>query len=70
MAGTLSDPRDGSDFAARAAEPRTGTFGELIAYMSSTRKWWLTPIIITLVAIGGLVLLSSTAAAPFIYTLF
>jgi len=30
----------------------------------------LTPIILTLLVVGGFVILGSTAAAPFIYTLF
>ena len=35
-----------------------------------TRKWWLLPIVVVLLALGGLMLLSGTAVAPFIYTLF
>ena len=34
------------------------------------KKWWLTPIILTLLLIGVLVVLSGTAVAPFIYTLW
>jgi hypothetical protein len=70
MSWTPTTSHGGSTFAAQAEERRYGTLAELVAYMRSTRKWWLTPIIATLVLIGGLVLLSSTAAAPFIYTLF
>ena len=36
----------------------------------TNKKWWLGPIVLALLALGGLLLLTSTAAAPFIYTLF
>jgi hypothetical protein len=44
--------------------------GELWAMVSTTKKYWLVPIIVVLLALGLLVVLSGTAAAPFIYTLF
>ena len=44
---------------------------ELFAYMSARKKWWLFPVIIVLVAIGGLLVLAQgSAIAPFIYTVF
>lgn len=43
---------------------------ELLAFLLNNKKWWLTPIIVVFLLIGVLVLLSGTAAAPFIYTLF
>ena len=33
-----------------------------------TQKWWLGPIVLLL--LGGLIALSGTVAAPFVYTLF
>jgi hypothetical protein len=44
--------------------------GELIEFLKTNKKWWLAPIIMALLALGTLLLLSTTAAAPFIYTLF
>lgn len=44
--------------------------GELWAFMRQNKKYWLMPIILVLLLLGVLVFLSSTAAAPFIYTLF
>ena len=38
--------------------------------LSNNKKWWLLPILIILLLFGALMLLSGTAAAPFIYTLF
>ena len=44
---------------------------ELALYMSARRKWWLAPVIATLVVVGGLLALAQgSAMAPFIYTAF
>ena len=44
--------------------------GEFWYFLRNNKKWWLLPIVTILVLFGVLVLLSGTAAAPFIYTLF
>ena len=55
----------------RAAKTRSGSFaGEVWSFLRENRKWWLLPLIVVLVLVGTLVVLSSTAVAPFIYTLF
>lgn len=44
---------------------------ELWAYMGARKKWWLLPIFIVLIGVGGLVILvQGSAVAPFIYTIF
>lgn len=44
---------------------------ELWNFLRVRKKFWLTPIILMLLLLGGLVVLSSgSAVAPFIYTLF
>ena len=44
---------------------------ELMAYMTARRKWWLAPVILVLVVVGGLLVLAQgSALAPFIYTVF
>ena len=44
---------------------------ELAAYMSARKKWWLAPVIVVLLAVGGLlVLVQGSAIAPFIYSVF
>ena len=44
---------------------------ELWAFMQTRKKFWLLPIIITLLLLGGLLILAQgSAVAPFIYTLF
>ncbi len=40
-------------------------------FLSVRKKYWLFPIILTLVIFGGLIVLTQgSAVAPFIYTLF
>ncbi|MBA2591074.1 MAG: DUF5989 family protein [Pseudomonadota bacterium] len=44
---------------------------ELWAYMRTRRKYWLIPILVVMVILGGLIVLAhGSAVAPFIYTLF
>jgi glucose-6-phosphate-specific signal transduction histidine kinase len=44
---------------------------ELALYMSARRKWWLAPVLATLVVVGSLLALAQGSAfAPFIYTVF
>jgi len=50
--------------------PQTGIIREFWDFLRYNKKWWLTPIVLVLLLVGVLVLLSGTAAAPFIYTLF
>jgi hypothetical protein len=38
--------------------------------LKQNRKYWLIPIVLILLLVGALIILGSTAAAPFIYTLF
>ena len=58
------------DFVAQAAEARTSLAGEFWAFLKDNKKWWLAPIVISILGLGALVFLGGTAAAPFIYTLF
>lgn len=64
------DPPAGEDFARQASAPRPGFLAELWTFLREDKRWWLTPIVVLLVLLGVLVLLSGTAMAPFIYTLF
>jgi hypothetical protein len=59
-----------SGFAAEAAKERTGIVAEFWHFLRDNKKWWLAPIVVSVLLLGGLVLLGGTAAAPFIYTLF
>jgi len=44
---------------------------ELFAYMAARKKFWLLPLLLLLLAVGGLIMLAKgSAIAPFIYTIF
>ena len=43
---------------------------ELWHFLRQTKKWWLFPVLVTLLLLGMVMWMSSTAAGPFIYTLF
>ena len=44
---------------------------ELWRYMRERKKFWLLPILVVMVVLGGLIVLAQgSAVAPFIYTLF
>jgi Family of unknown function (DUF5989) len=44
---------------------------ELIEFMLARKKYWLIPVVVLMVLIGGLIVLTKgSAVAPFIYTMF
>ena len=44
---------------------------ELWRFMSTRKKYWLIPVLFTMILLGGLVVLTQgSVIAPFIYTLF
>ena len=45
-------------------------FRELVLFIRHNKKWYLIPIVISILLLGVLIALGSTGAAPFIYTLF
>lgn len=49
-----------------------GFWSEFFDFIKHNRKWWLTPLIVALIFIGGLLFLAGqhSVLAPFIYTLF
>ena len=50
---------------------RVSMLREFWDFLKVRKKWWLTPIVLMALLLGGLILLTqSTAVAPFIYTLF
>lgn len=47
------------------------TFSQLIKFMRVYKKFWLAPVILGVVLLGGLLIAAqSTAIAPFIYAIF
>ncbi len=57
-------------FTEQAEQGQQGMLGEYWKWLCHNKKWWLTPIVLTLLLVGFLVILSGTAIAPMIYTLF
>jgi hypothetical protein len=65
-------PRDPEqlEFLSQARLRRPGLASELWRLLRENKKWWLTPIVLALLVLGVFAMLGSSAAAPFIYTLF
>ncbi len=53
-----------------AGERRMSLIAEFWDFLKHNKKWWLLPILVVLLGLGGLIILSGTAVAPFLYTLF
>jgi hypothetical protein len=65
------DPKQDVDQKLLADGANTGIVQEFWDFMKANKMWWMGPIIIVALLLLGLVVLgSSSAAAPFIYTLF
>jgi hypothetical protein len=44
---------------------------EMFRFLGNRKKYWLMPVAVVMVVLGGLVILSQgSVVAPFIYTLF
>jgi hypothetical protein len=49
---------------------RMGIVKEFLLFCKENQAYWIVPIVIVLLLLAVLVVLGSTGAAPFIYTLF
>jgi len=47
-----------------------GLVSEFVEFLGENKKFWMIPLLISLLALGALIMLGGTTAAPFIYTLF
>lgn len=70
MSKPMKDAKQSAFEKAAAETNRGGFLGELWGFLKTNKKWWLLPLLLTLLVFGLLVLLSGTGLAPFIYTLF
>jgi hypothetical protein len=59
-----------TEFEMSGEQKDIGLFGELVAMLKQNKKYWLIPLLIILLLFGALIALGSSAAAPFVYTLF
>jgi Family of unknown function (DUF5989) len=56
---------------ARGMSTNLHTARELLRFVWRGKSWWLTPIVVVLLLLTGVVVvLEGSALAPFIYTLF
>jgi len=67
----MPDPKQDEFERAAAENHRGGILSELWGFIKQNKKWWLLPLLVTLMVLGLLIFLSSSSGlAPFIYTLF
>ena len=59
-----------AEFEQAGQEEQLSIVGEFWLFITENKKWWLIPVLLVFLFIGVLVVLGSTGAAPFIYTLF
>ena len=64
------DAPEPSEFEDLGREQEPGLLREIWTFIKEEKLWWMSPIIIALLLVGILIALTTTGAAPFIYTLF
>lgn len=67
------DPETGSRkkvFEELGQEKNLSLAQEFRLFITESKKWWLIPILLVCALMGLLIVLGSTGAAPFLYTLF
>lgn len=66
----MTDSNEKNEFEKAGDDQPLTLVQEFMLFVVENKKWWLIPILLSFALIGLLVVLSSTGAAPFIYTLF
>ncbi len=66
----MSQEEQQTEFEKAGQEEQLSLVQELFLFVAENKKWWLVPILVVLGLVGVLMVLGSTGAAPFIYTLF
>ena len=64
------DAPESSEFEDLSREQEPSLLREIWTFIKEEKLWWMSPIIIALLLVGILIALTTTGAAPFIYTLF
>jgi hypothetical protein len=59
-----------TEFEKAGEEPPLSLGMEFLLFLRDNKKWWLLPILLVFTLMGLLAMLTTTGAAPFIYTLF
>ncbi len=61
---------DRGRFVDHSRAARRSLAGEFVDFLRYNRKWWLVPIVVCLALLSVIIVVGSSPAAPFIYTLF
>ena len=75
---TRPDADSGKQIASQNEEARAllreganaGLLGELLHFLRLSGKWWLAPVVLSLLLLATILVLGSTGVAPLIYALF
>lgn len=59
-----------NEFADGNEGDQMGLVAEFIEFLKYNKKYWMIPLLLSLLGLGALILAGGSAAAPFIYTLF
>lgn len=59
-----------TEFEKLGEEEQLSLIQEFYYFVTENKKWWLIPILGVFAVVGLLLVLGSTGAAPFIYTIF
>jgi Family of unknown function (DUF5989) len=59
-----------SEFSRAASERPNSFISEFWQFVRHNKKWWLTPIIVTLLLVSVLIFLAGAGGGPLIYSLF
>jgi hypothetical protein len=63
-------PTPDNEFEKASQQKEGNLLSEFMGFLKQNKKFWLLPLILVMLALAALLVLSSSAAAPFIYTLF
>ncbi|TWT93642.1 DUF5989 family protein [Neorhodopirellula pilleata] len=66
----MSEQPQKNEFEKLNEEKPMSLFSEFCLFIKENKAYWMIPILLTLALVGLLATLSTTGAAPFIYTLF
>ena len=63
-------PEDTTEFVRQAGRAPRGLVAELMSWMAHNKKWWLLPIVLTMLLGGALIMLSGSSLSAILYTVF
>ena len=66
----MSNAPEGKSFQDASKDAQQGLVSEFIGFMRDNAKWWLIPFLVVFGLLGLVLILGTTGAAPFIYTMF